>query len=475
MSRSDFASWREVFSFTFEQTVKQKAYVIFLVIFSVIALFYSTVTDLFGLYGEQKEAKAVMKEVVIFDETGLKIDYTNAFTSKVYKNVTVVSNPSKSFEEYESQMEKTEDATVLIKITFDQVEENYQILFVQGKKVNLSEFARIDFSDEFCDFFKEARMDAIGISKDQQESIQTDIVQEVKQLSETGEVIEKEHDSISYNDYFVTLGLLMVCMMLINISGNQIALAIVTEKSSRVLEYLVLNVRPLALIIGKLAATIVTTSLQMITVGFCYVASPIISNLITPKLSKWLFGVVEKAETSTAVADETLANSIQLIHGMKIEFIFLALFFIILGIVFYGIIAGLLGASVSKMDEMQEGMSLFQIMLVIGCYADLALCVLQLTGKANPVLSKILSVCPITSPFLVPSNILFGRMSGGLIFVSILVMLIAIALLFMLTANVYEAMIFYNGKTLKIKDILSLASSKNSKKIKEEESVHNEK
>lgn len=468
MKKSDFTGWREVFSFTFAQTVKQKAYGIFLVIFSVIALLYSTATALIEQYGERKDSKVAISEVVVFDETGLDIDYTNAFTSKKYKNISVVSKPEKTAEEYEQQMEDKSNGTMLIKVNFDDKQKEYHVLFVQGKGNQLSELAQVDFANEFCDFFEDAKMDAIDVTKEQREYVQTDITREVKKLSEDGEIVDKEKDSISYNDYFIMLLLLMVCLMLINISGNQIALAIVTEKSSRVLEYLVLNVRPLALIVGKLLATIVTSSLQMVAIGFCYVASPIISNMITPRLAKLLFGVVESAETNTTLADEALAQSVQMIHNIRMEFVFLALIFVILGIVLFGILAGLLGASVSKMEEMQETMAVYQVVLVFGCYADLALCVMQITGAANPMLAKVLSICPITSPFLVPGSMLLGKMSWPLIIVSMLVMILSIVLLFMLTASVYEAMIFYNGKALKIKDIISLASSKNKAVVKEE-------
>lgn len=471
MKKSDYAGWQEVFSFTFSQTVKQKAYGIFLVIFSIVALFYSTVTTMIEQYGEHKESKAEISEVIIFDETGLDVVYVDVFTSKQYKNASILANPSKTFDEYERQMTETADDKMLIKITFDEEENEYHILFVQGKKIGLSELAKAELANEFCEFYEKAVMDAVDISEEQRDYIQTGIEREVKELSETGEIIDKKRDSISYNDYFIMLFLLMVCVMLINISGNQIALAIATEKSSRVIEYLVLNVRPLALIVGKLLATIVTSSLQMIAVGFCYAASPIISNLITPRLCEFLFGTVEAAETSSALADETLASSIQSIYGMKIEFVFLALLFIVLGIVFYGIIAGLLGASVSKIDEMQETMTLFQLMLVFGCYSVLALCVMQISGTASPIISKVLSICPITSPFLVPCNMLLGKISWGFSIASILVMLVGIILLFLLTANVYEALIFYNGKALKIKDIIALASSK---KIGAKEETKNE-
>ncbi len=468
MKKSDFTGWREVFSFTFSQTVKQKAYGIFLVIFSIIALFYSTGSALISQYSEHKESKATIGEVVIFDETGLEISYTDVFTSKKYKNIKVNSNPSKAIEEYEKAMEDKADDTMLIKVSYDKEDKVYRILFVGGKNVELSELAKVEFGNEFCDFFELARMEAVNISKEQRDYIQTDISNEVRLLSEEGDIIKKEKEGISYSDYFITLIMLMICMMLINISGNQIALSIVTEKSSRVLEYLVLNVRPLALIVGKLLATIVTSTLQMIAVGFCYAASPIISNMITPRLSQWLFGVVESAETNTAIADETLASSVQMIHGIKMEFVFLSLLFLVLGIILYGIVAGLLGASVSKMDEMQETMTLFQLMLIVGCYADMALCIMQMSGNANPILSKIVSICPITSPFIVPCNMLLGKMNWPLIIASFLAMIVVIALLFMLTANVYEAMIFYNGKALKIKDIILLASSKKKSVLKEE-------
>lgn len=469
MRKSDFTGWRDVFTFTFSQTVKQKAYGIFLVVFSVIALFYSTFLTLFNQYSEYKEENTKISEVLVFDESGLAIDYTNVFTDKKYKSIPINSNPVKSMEEYEKQMEEEDDNKILIRVTFDREDEKYHMLFVQGKNSGLSEIAKVEFAEEFCDFFEEARMDAVNISKNQRELIQTDIDSEIKTLSSNGEVIDKKKDSISFNDYIVLLILLMVCMMMINISGNQIALSIVTEKSSRVIEYLVINVRPLALIVGKILATIVTSSLQMITVGFCYAASPIISNIITPRISKWMFGLSETSERSTAIADETLANSIKMIHGIKIEFVVLALLFMVLGIIFYGIVAGLLGASVSKMDELQEAMTLFMFMMVVGCYADMALCVMQITEKSSPMLSKLLSICPVTSPFLVPGNMILGNMNWPTIIASFAAMIVVIILAFILTARVYEALIFYNGKPLKIKDIFALASSKKQSGVKEEE------
>lgn len=62
-------------------------------------------------------------------------------------------------------------------------------------------------------------------------------------------------------------------MMFINMSGSQIALAIVTEKSTRVVEYLMINVRPMALIVGKIMASLTTVLIQFAAYGVSYLLS----------------------------------------------------------------------------------------------------------------------------------------------------------------------------------------------------------
>lgn len=189
MKKSDFTGWKEVFSFTFSQTVKQKGYISLLVIFAVIALLSSTVMALVGQYNDAKDEKTSVSTVVIFDETGLEIDYTDAFKDTKYEKTCIISHPSKAFEEYEKQMEAEADETMLVKVSFDKDEETYHVLFVKGKNVHLSELASEEFSGDFCNFFEEARIEAVDISKQQREFINTNIEKEVKELSDRKSVV----------------------------------------------------------------------------------------------------------------------------------------------------------------------------------------------------------------------------------------------------------------------------------------------
>ena len=54
--------------------------------------------------------------------------------------------------------------------------------------------------------------------------------------------------------------------------------------------------------------------------------------------------------------------------------------------------------------------------------------------------------------------------------ISMVILLVVTGLLFSFTAKVYESMIFYNGKALKLKDILQIAKNRRQVERKGEKS-----
>ena len=63
-------------------------------------------------------------------------------------------------------------------------------------------------------------------------------------------------------EYMVLLMGIMIVTMIVSLSGGSIATSIVTEKTTRVVEYLMINVRPMALIVGKILASLVMVFVQ---------------------------------------------------------------------------------------------------------------------------------------------------------------------------------------------------------------------
>ena len=122
------------------------------------------------------------------------------------------------------------------------------------------------------------------------------------------------------------------------------------------------------------------------------------------------------------------------------------------------------------MEEVAEGMKLFQMTMVIGAYLGIGLCIVLMMGGDNQVFTIVCSLIPISAPFVVPACLLIGKISLGIALVSLVLLLVITALLFSFTAKVYESMIFYNGSVMKLKDILQIA--KNRKQVAGKEEKH---
>ena len=77
MKKSDFLGWKEVFAFSFEQGIKEKAFVIFLVIMFLVMLLATPVTTFFKQdEGEVKSSS--IRTLQVYDLTGLPIAYEEA-------------------------------------------------------------------------------------------------------------------------------------------------------------------------------------------------------------------------------------------------------------------------------------------------------------------------------------------------------------------------------------------------------------
>ena len=100
------------------------------------------------------------------------------------------------------------------------------------------------------------------------------------------------------------------------------------------------------------------------------------------------------------------------------------------------------------------------MMMILGSYAGIGVCVMQMIGGVNPMVLNVLCMIPISAPFILPMNMLMGKIDIGVGFISLGLLFLMTAALFSFTAKVYESMIFYNGSVLKLKDIIQIAKNR---------------
>ncbi len=460
MRKSDYIGWKDVFRFSLVQGMKQKAYYGFLIVACVVIILSMPVVSLIQSGDKEEICISEVTKLTVYDETELEIDYSKALEGDAYAGVTIVTEPSQTYDAYVKALEESKDSTELI-VKVDFKESGYfDLTFVKAVNADLSDSDCETLAGDFRLFFDDARITAIDVTKEQMDFINQAVETKVEFMNETGEIIpqKEKKEGISMEEYMVLLMGIMVVTMIISLSGSSIATSIITEKSTRVVEYLMINVRPMALILGKILACLVMVFVQLGSMIASYFISSVLNSLL---FAEQIAESMEGVEVSTVGFWRMLIN---------IEFvdIVVALLIILCGVLFYSILAGLAGASVSKMEELGEGMKVYQIVMVAGSYLGLALCIVLLSGGDSQLFTNICCLFPISAPFVVPACLILNKVSLGIGFISFVLLLVMTLLLFSFTSKVYESMIFYNGAPMKFKDIWMIAKNRKAAERKEE-------
>lgn len=273
----------------------------------------------------------------------------------------------------------------------------------------------------------------------------------------------------------------IVLFLLVFPYGQVVAQSIATEKTSRVMELLLTSVRPLAVVIGKVLAMGAVCFLQFFVIILTGAASFAISApfgwvsgamklLDNPEITNALAQIAEQGTMGSvagvSASDMEMASMLFDIKGMITPFNIAAIVVIlILGFLVFALIAALIGASVSRMEDLQAAMQPYSIIGVLGMYLAYFPAVFNAEtlagGEAttNPV--QIFSFYfPISSPFALPSAVMLGTLDKVGALISIAVLAAFVVLIAVLVSKVYEAIILHNGNRIKFGDIIKMAARK---------------
>ncbi len=437
--KNKLTGWKDIFRFTLIQTLKSKAFIVSFVILIVLALAASPVINMINKEGEN--SSYTINKLYVSDETGI---FDTKKTSDVLAeegwSTTVKAVPvlAEDSEEYTDQIlqlaeNEKESALLLIRCAEGGPVSLYLEYPESGKIENKEAKA---FTQVLSGYFERARFAAQGITDSQQELLAAEVITNVLQTNADGDV-EAADTSISSFEYWFLYALLFIIMMICMMSGSQVATAIVTEKSSKVVEYLLTSVRPLAIIVGKVLA--------MLCVVLTEVGGLLVAFVISNQLSGQQNGENMLAKL---VSPEVLSA----LNPLNIIICFV---FIGLGLVFYATLAGLAGATVSRMEEAGEGLILFSFSVLVGVYVGMGAAG-SLLGSGDNAFALFAMLFPLSSPFLMPGAVLIGKAELWVVAAAFAILLVLLILLFAFVARVYEALIVYNGNRVGIRQLFKM-------------------
>ena len=459
--------WQKIFSFTFVQYVKTKSFIIGTIVMCLIVallgvganILPTLLSDEEEITGDSGEMNAVSPNAVyIYDTAEILTD--EDFSALTAAGVKVAETTLPADEMLTALETAVNEAMLSIAPETDPASGA-----IYGYSVKC--YYSPDAEDEAVDYITTSAAELIkyrnllnsGVTPETYAaSRRTVATYKITAGSDEWNIIE------SALNYFVPIFASLILFILIFSYGQTVAQSIATEKTSRVMELLLTSVRPLAVVIGKVLAMGLVSLSQFLLIVIVGVVSTMATAPfgIVGEIQEMMKTDISMLPAESAAIVEAVENTLGNISPLTI---ILILVMFILGFVFFALIAALVGASVSRMEDLAAAMQPYSILGVVGMYLAYFPVIGNLdsleTGEAmvNPV--QIFSYYfPLSSPFALPSALMLGTISIGEVLIATAILAVFVVLVAILVAKIYEMIILHNGNRIKFSDMIKMATRK---------------
>lgn len=454
--------WKNIFAFTFTQQVKTKSFIISTVIIGlIIAIMAATANVLPAILledeinqiesavnGEMTESS--VSKLYISDQTGLSLNFSVTGTSL---GIPIENISSEEADAKIKELETTSENAMLALIL--KTENGYAIdAYYAGENADVNQNDCSAVTTLLSTQLQMQYLSSVGIPS---EELSTAMSGVSVSLNRAGKAPTSPVQDI------VNTVVPMICSLLLFIFifaySQMIAQAIAVEKSSRVMEFLLTSVSPLSIIVGKILAICLVSLMQFIILILAGVFGFLVS--MPFGIFSKIDGLVSAAASSDigTQAQGILTDIQSAFSSVNLGTILILILTFVLGFLLYALIAGLAGASISKMEDLSAAIQPMSIIGVLGFYLAYMPQIGAMDGETN-TLMVVARYVPISSPFCLPSAYMLGQVSLGEALLSLAVLLLCVVGLCLIVAKVYEHIVLYTGDRLKLSDMLKMAKNK---------------
>lgn len=361
------------------------------------------------------------EQVAIINATN--IDLSNVFMS----TEELMWVPTSTLEEAKEQI-KEGDFTAAMQLT--EQEGKLKVLIVSEEPLQLTMQSNLEnTANTAAQFFTMGKM---NLTQEQSQALLTAFpILESETLSDEVESGKSTAEKTAGMWASYVSGFIIYIFVIMYLS--MITTDIASEKGSRALEMLLVNVRPETHFKAKVTSVILVALTQLAVV--CV----------------FLFGLVKFVKDG-----EIWDSFVSVVNDLSISYVIYIVLFLISTIFLYLIIGALFGSLVSKVEEASQVMSPAVIMTVISLY-------IMISGLSNPdtMLIKISSYFPLTSGMVMPMRIGATDMPNWepLLSFGLLIVTIIVTLYFAMTLYKRSVLTYSTGGLLaKIKSVFKYST-----------------
>ena len=412
-----------VFSYTFKEGVRKKAFWISTLVIMVLLGVMCAIPRVMTLFDKEEESAETKTE---YSGTCYMADETGVFEKEIpYLKAVYPGMNFKSIEQDEIKgLEKAVDESKSRNVAILSIQEKEAAPVLEITVSNFLSKVQVDTIADACNkIWQSHLLTEKGLEKGEVAVIQTPLT-----------YTEKFIRNMNLTEYVVGLLLTFVMFFAVYYYGYGVAMSISSEKTSRVMETLIISAKPSKILIGKCLAMGTVGLLQlgglMAFAGFCY-------KFILPE--------------GFQIAGVDLAVS-----GFTPKTLIFLIIYFILGYALYAVMNSVCGAAVSKIEDLNSAMMPVSILVIIGFYLGYFTSVM---GGGSGALSKLAVYLPISSPFAVPFKLITGEINMQELGISILLLVLAIVIVTTFSVRIYSASVMHYGNRLKWKELKKIKTN----------------
>lgn len=401
----DLSGTGQVYRFTLSQLLKSRANRVTLIIMVLLAAVSMPLTALLGGETPETSDTAGLASVRVDNRTDLALD----FSGDAYWADTDFSAGAG-------------EPDAVVTITGD--ETGYQVAVVGSESAHAGELSQL--AETARQAVRDACLQAAGLSSRQLEAL----------TASTGE--EDSHEEGFWVQYGYSILAMILCLM----SASYVIRAVVEEKDSRLVELLLVSVKPMALLAGKILAVMAFTFGWLLAMlAGLGVSCGLTAGLMGP-------GVLQKQLSGLLAAVPRVQEDLWQAAGVLL----VLLVSLGLGYLTMSLIGGVAGACCSGMEEAGEATGPVMLLTMAGYLAS---CVVGAV-PSGPV-AVFSTLCPVVSIFCAPVQFAGGNVSIWLVLASWAIQAAVIWGLLTLASRVYAGLIVHRGSRVKLRELMSMA------------------
>lgn len=431
MKNGMFKGWKDVFKFTFVQNTKTKTFktaligiaALFFIIFFAINLIMGYMQN----DGKKKKSEKIneAESIYVINNVGIDNKLFEEFkdTDDYISKSEVIVYSDKTLKDITDADKKKSIFIEVYKSDNDEADKIQYMLDVYATG-DLSKKNVENVAGSFSKYFDEIKYSLTSLKPEIMQIVSSDINVHSEDINDADETL-----GVMLAKIFVPMIFTLLIYFMILMYGQSISKVLIVEKNSKLMEVLLISVKPYAVVLGKILAMYLTAIMQMgiwIMAGIAgFKTGDIIADRMFDNYDNSIVNVISMIKTESASAFTTGA-------------IVLGIAAMLMGFLLYCVFAGFVSSNITKAEELANGMSVFQMVTVIGFMGAYLLPLIQ---QESPV-TDVLRYIPVTSAFMLPSDVIVGNIGIIGTLVSIMIIIVTTIVLIIFTGKNYKKKVF---------------------------------